>query len=63
MVSEINSKGGNVTWKDFNSYQAVVSDAVMVDIDDNYTLYTLSVPSSGVLVPFIMKIMKGLFFI
>lgn len=59
MVTEINENGGNVTMEDFSSYQAIVSDAVEVDLDDDYTVFSHPIPSSGILVPFIMRVMKG----
>lgn len=61
MVSEINEAGGNVTLDDFKSYQAVVTEPVVVNLDETSTLYTNPVPSSGILVSFIMRIMKGIY--
>lgn len=59
MVTEINDAGGNVTSEDFSNYEAMVSDAVEVDLDDNHVAYVHPIPSSGILVPFIMRIMRG----
>ena len=59
IVSEINENGGNVTLDDFKSYSADITDAVEVEVDDDNTVYTHPLPSSGILVPFIMRIMKG----
>ena len=59
MVQEINQNGGKVSLEDFRKYRAVVTQPVKVDLDSKYSLYTSPLPSSGVLVPFIMKIMNG----
>jgi gamma-glutamyltranspeptidase/glutathione hydrolase/leukotriene-C4 hydrolase len=59
MVDEINKNGGNVTVDDFKMYRPVVTKAMKIDLDSEYQLYTSPVPSSGVLVGFIMKIMNN----
>lgn len=59
MVEEINENGGQVTIEDFNNYRPIVSEAVKLKIDDEYTLYTSGLPSSGILAGFIIKLMRG----
>ena len=60
IIDEINSNGGNVTLKDFQTYRAEVSPAISIDLDHNLKLSTVSVPSSGVLAAFIMRIMNSI---
>ena len=62
IVSEINEKGGIVTTEDFKWYRPVVTEPVAIDLDDYSTLYTNQIPSSGILVSFVMRIMKGNFY-
>jgi gamma-glutamyltranspeptidase/glutathione hydrolase/leukotriene-C4 hydrolase len=57
MVEEINENGGNVTVEDFNGYHALPTQAVSVPLTPSLTLYTTPVPSSGLLVSFIMRLM------
>lgn len=59
MVDEINENGGNVTFEDFRNYQAIVSEPIVVDLDHEHKLLTSSIPSSGILVSFIMRLMHG----
>ncbi len=54
------SKGGNVTVEDFLQYDTViVNSATAMRLDENYKIYFMSLPSSGILIPFIMKLMAG----
>ncbi|CAF0729962.1 unnamed protein product [Brachionus calyciflorus] len=59
IVEEINENGGRVTLEDLKTYRAEVTEAVKVDIDEEYTLHTSGLPSSGVLASFIIRIMRG----
>lgn len=59
IVEEINENGGQVSVQDFFNYKPVISEAIKIQIDDQYTLYTSGLPSSGVLAGFIIKIMNG----
>jgi gamma-glutamyltranspeptidase len=52
-------KGGSVTSEDFQNYKALVKKPIIVNIDAEHRLYTLPPPSSGVLVAFIMRVMRG----
>ncbi|RNA12997.1 gamma-glutamyltranspeptidase 1-like [Brachionus plicatilis] len=67
IVSEINenglfyliNSGGNVTLEDFKEYQARVhKNRFEVPLDENLRIYTPPPPSSGILVPFIIRLMK-----
>lgn len=59
IVDEINENGGQVSLQDFYNYKPVINEAVKIKINDEYTLYTSGLPSSGVLAGFIIKIMNG----
>lgn len=60
MVYEINQNGGNVTLEDLNSYNAEVFEVQQgLDLKDGYKIHTLPPPSSGLLVAFIINVMKG----
>jgi gamma-glutamyltranspeptidase/glutathione hydrolase/leukotriene-C4 hydrolase len=59
IIQEINDNGGNVTFDDFKSYKALVKDAIYDYIDDELKLITAPVPSNGILVSFILKLMRG----
>jgi len=59
IVDEINANGGNVSKEDFKSYRPVVSKPVTVDLNEQYKLYTSALPSSGIIVSFILKLMSG----
>ncbi len=53
-------RGGNVTKKDFNTYKAYVKEPINVALDENYRILSIPPPSSGVLIGFIMRIMRGI---
>lgn len=59
MVDEINENGGSVTTEDFRNYKALIKPSISVNIDSDHRLFTQPPPSSGVLIPFIMRIMRG----
>lgn len=59
IVDEINENGGMVTVEDFNNYKALIKPPLSVNIDAEHRLYTQPPPSSGILVPFILRIMRG----
>ena len=60
IVKEINENGGIVQEKDFNEYTIKnETDRFVIKLDDHYRIYSFPSPSSGLLIPFIMKIMKG----
>lgn len=53
--------GGNVTIDDFKNYQTIThEDKYVIKLDENYRAYVPAPPSSGILIPFIMKVMKGI---
>ncbi|CAF0712388.1 unnamed protein product [Brachionus calyciflorus] len=59
IVSEMNENGGNVTLEDFARYKARIhKNRFQVVLDDNLRIYSAPPPSSGILVPFIIKLMK-----
>lgn len=52
--------GGNVSLKDFNIYAPRVhEDRFLIRLDSNLRLYTAPPPSSGILVPTVIRIMKS----
>lgn len=60
IVDEINTNGGNVQYNDFKEYKVKIeSDRFVVKLDDTNRIYTFPSPSSGMLIPFIMRIMRG----
>jgi gamma-glutamyltranspeptidase / glutathione hydrolase / leukotriene-C4 hydrolase len=59
IVNEINKMGGNVTLNDFKNYKADVREPITTNITSKLKLYGHPIPSSGLLVPFILKIMYG----
>ena len=59
MVNEINQNGGDVIVKDFNDYKALVKRPIKVRIDNEYSILTQPLPSSGILVSFILRLMSG----
>ncbi|CAM6000911.1 unnamed protein product, partial [Sphagnum balticum] len=59
IVEEMNAKGGNVTLEDFNSYSVVVNESEPVMLKDGMKVFTLPPPSSGLMISFIMNVMKG----
>lgn len=61
IVKEINDNGGNVTLDDFKDYKAIVKDAIYDYIDEDYKLIAAPVPSNGILVSFILRLMRGKF--
>jgi gamma-glutamyltranspeptidase/glutathione hydrolase/leukotriene-C4 hydrolase len=59
MVKEINDNGGAVTTADFRDYSVEVDeDRFAIRLDDEYTAYASTPPSSGILVAFILKLMR-----
>lgn len=59
MVKEINQNGGNVTLEDFQSYRAILKEPLLVNLNDNFQILTQPLPSSGILVSSILKIMNA----
>ena len=60
IVNEINSNGGNVSEKDFENYQAsVYENEVIIQLDENYRMYSPPPPSSSILVGYILRLMRG----
>ncbi len=60
--SKLNSmiKGGNVTLDDLRDYRAIVHENnYVIRLDNVHRMYVPPPPSSGILVAFIMKLMKG----
>ena len=54
------NKGGNMTKEDFNDYKAYVKPPIDVALDTNFRILSVPPPSSGVLIGFIMRIMRGI---
>ena len=54
------TKGGNVTMKDFQSKKSLVKKHLYFNIDSKHKLLTQPLPSGGVLVAFIMRVMRGM---
>ena len=52
-------KGGKVILDDFKNYRAIVKKPVTMNIDNEFRIFTQPLPSSGILVGFIIKLMKG----
>jgi len=53
-------KGGNVTIEDFLLYNTDINNnSIPMRLDEKHRLYYMSLPSSGILIPFIMKLMAG----
>lgn len=48
-----------MTLEDFRNYKALVTPAIKSDLDGQHKLLTTPLPSSGVLLPFILKIVNG----
>jgi gamma-glutamyltranspeptidase len=61
IVKEINEKGGIVKSEDFLNYKVKnEKDRFVVRLDANNRIYSFPSPSSGLLIPFIMKVMKNM---
>jgi gamma-glutamyltranspeptidase len=53
-------EGGIVTIEDFNSYEPRVhEDRFIIRLNENLRLYAVPPPSSGILIPTIMRIMQS----
>ena len=49
---------------DLRQYRAIVyENEYLIRLDEQYRMYMQPPPSSGILVAFIMKLMKGLYYI
>ena len=48
-----------MTIEDFNEYEALVEKPIRVKLNDEFTLFVPPVPSSGVLVSMIIRLMNG----
>jgi gamma-glutamyltranspeptidase/glutathione hydrolase/leukotriene-C4 hydrolase len=60
LVQDINESGGNVTEQDFALYQTrYFKDRLVIRLDNDLRVFVPPPPSSGILVPFIMKVMRG----
>ena len=60
IVEEMNENGARVTLEDFKNYNVIVHvNRFMINFDVNYSIYVPPPPSSGILVAYIMKLMKG----
>lgn len=49
-----------MTKKGFNTYKAYVKEPINVALDENFRILSIPPPSSGVLIGFIMRIMRGI---
>jgi len=49
-----------VTKEDFKTYKAYVKEPINVALDENFRILSIPPPSSGVLIGFIMRIMRGI---
>ena len=54
-------KGSGITKQDFADYQVKKSDAIVFDLDDENRLLAPTLPSSGVILGFIMKVVHEVF--
>jgi hypothetical protein len=53
-----------VSLNDLRQYRAIVyENEYLIRLDEQYRMYMPPPPSSGILVAFIMKLMKGLYYI
>jgi gamma-glutamyltranspeptidase / glutathione hydrolase / leukotriene-C4 hydrolase len=59
IVNEINNMGGNVTLNDFLNYRALLKSPIVTKLDDQFTIHSHPLPSSGIIVSFILKLMQG----
>ncbi len=59
IIKDISSNQGIITEKDLNDYDVIVEPAVKANIGD-LELHTTGLPSSGVLIAFMLNVLKGL---
>jgi gamma-glutamyltranspeptidase/glutathione hydrolase/leukotriene-C4 hydrolase len=60
MVNEINQNGGNVSLEDFQNYKALVlEDRLAIRLNDELRLFVPPPPSSGIIIPTVLRIMSG----
>ena len=48
-----------MTLEDFQSYRAILKEPLLVNLNDNFQILTQPLPSSGILISSILKIMNG----
>ena len=60
IVKDISSQQGIITKKDLRSYSVEVKKAINASIGD-HKLFTSGLPSSGILLTFILNVLKGRF--
>ncbi|XP_064424028.1 glutathione hydrolase 5 proenzyme [Latimeria chalumnae] len=58
MVRDVNNQGGNLTLDDFSNYEVKHAEPLNITIG-NYTMYFPPPPTSGMIVGFILNILKG----
>lgn len=58
IINDISSKGGIMTLNDLNTYSVEVTRAINASIGDQ-TLFTTDLPSSGIVLAFILNVLKG----
>ena len=63
IVREVASTNGHLTENDLKNYNVVVTKPIEVRLTKKLKAFVMQSPSSGVLVTFILKIMKSLCFI
>uniref|UniRef100_H3B382 Gamma-glutamyltransferase 5 n=1 Tax=Latimeria chalumnae TaxID=7897 RepID=H3B382_LATCH len=61
MVRDVNNQGGNLTLDDFSNYEVKHAEPLNITIG-NYTMYFPPPPTSGMIVGFILNILKVCFF-
>ncbi|XP_055389785.1 glutathione hydrolase 1 proenzyme-like [Condylostylus longicornis] len=60
LVEDIESRGGIIQEKDLLDYSVRWEKPVKVAIDEQHTLYTVSVPGSGIILTFILNLIQSM---
>lgn len=59
IINEIQKKGGILTKKDLKEYKLDFKEALSINLNNSFKLYTSSSPSSGSIILFIINLMFG----
>lgn len=59
LVKDIRDEGGNVTIEDLMNYEVRWEKPVVANLQNNKTLYSLSVPGSGPMITFVVNVLNG----
>ncbi|XP_065159538.1 glutathione hydrolase 1 proenzyme-like [Atheta coriaria] len=57
-VQDVKGLGGIITEEDMNSYKALWTEPLVIPLSNNYTLYTIPPPGSGVVLGHILKLLS-----